>query len=112
MTPARLRWCLERIGWSRQELARRLTINESTVAHMVQGKRFIPNRLAIWVDTLANLMIALPRPYLWQENSTIGAMRHNPGVGQLETAWGDPRTKATDPDEDEIDPDEQPRGKK
>jgi transcriptional regulator with XRE-family HTH domain len=87
MTAERLRWCMAAVGWSRGELARRLNINESTVAHMVQGKRFIPNRIAIWLDTLANVVLSMPTPHLWQEGRTIGAQRHNAGVQQLEEAW-------------------------
>jgi plasmid maintenance system antidote protein VapI len=49
----RLRWLLEVIGWSRGELARRLDIAESSAAQMCQGKRNIPNRAAVWLETPA-----------------------------------------------------------
>ena len=34
------------------ELARRLDIAESSAAQMCQGKRKIPNRAAVWLETL------------------------------------------------------------
>jgi transcriptional regulator with XRE-family HTH domain len=93
MDHRRLKWCLEVIGWSRNELARRLDVSESTAAQMVQGKRNIPNRPAVWLETLASIHLALPKPYLWGVSAgevTPGALRHGSveeQVAMLEEAF-------------------------
>jgi len=103
MTAERLNWCLETIGWSRSVLAERLDIEGTTVARMCQGKSGIPNRVAVWIDTLAKIVLAVPVPHLWVRNSSIGKMRHNPGVKGIEAAWNErfPRVRDnTDRDDD------------
>lgn len=76
MKAPRLLWCLEVIGWSRGELARRLDVSETTAKTFVNGKRNIPANLAIWLETLASMHMALPAPHFWHENADVGALRH------------------------------------
>jgi plasmid maintenance system antidote protein VapI len=97
MTAERLSWCLDQLGWSRLELSRRLSVSEGTAANMVNGKRHIPNRVAIWIETLVSVTVALPGPYLWQPGAKIGSDRHSAGVAQLESGWSDPAAKTAIP---------------
>ena len=48
-----MRWCLHVIGWSQEELSRRLNTHESTVRQMARGRRPITDTLAIWLEMLA-----------------------------------------------------------
>ena len=96
MTPERLTWCLDVLGWSRGELARRLDVSEGTTSQMTTGKRNIPHRLAVWLETLAQMQRALPAPFFWQEGSTSGRQRHLVGGGgqevdAIEVAWDRPK---------------------
>lgn len=95
MTHERLNWCLDVLGWSRGELARRLDISDSTAGQMTTGKRNIPNRMAVWLETLAQMQRAMPAPFFWQEGSGTGRQRHIGGAGRevdaAEGAWDKPR---------------------
>jgi hypothetical protein len=72
----RLNWQLEVLGWSRQELARRLEVSSSKAAHWCQGVSFMPNRVAIWMETKAQVMLAHPAPLMWHRDPRIGAAKH------------------------------------
>jgi hypothetical protein len=76
MKHQRLEWCLQVIGWSRGELARRLDVSETTAKTLVNGKRNIPANIAVWLETLASMHLALPAPHFWHENADVGALRH------------------------------------
>lgn len=62
----RLRYNLECIGWSQNELARRIRLDDSGVRQMCRGAREIPDDVAIWVEQLAAVHRALWEPPLWE----------------------------------------------
>jgi ribosome-binding protein aMBF1 (putative translation factor) len=72
MSPDRMRWALEQIGWGQRELARRLAANESTIRAMARGNREIPIELAVWLETLASVHISLPKPAGWRNTGSGG----------------------------------------
>jgi hypothetical protein len=94
MTPERINWCLAVLGWSRNELARRLSIAETTAAQMMRGNRDTPHRVGVWLETLAQMMLALPTPFLWSDASGVGRQRQlggfGPQVEAMEAAWDVP----------------------
>jgi hypothetical protein len=61
----RLRYNLECIGWTQGEASRRLRIDDSTLRQMCTGKRPIPDKVAIWTETLVAIHRALPEPHEW-----------------------------------------------
>ncbi|MGE4045620.1 MAG: helix-turn-helix domain-containing protein [Acetobacteraceae bacterium] len=65
-------WALDVIGWPARELARRIHTNESSVRQMLRGRRGVPDVLGIWLETLAQMMIALPVPFTWREKVDAG----------------------------------------
>jgi hypothetical protein len=77
MQGPRLDWCLEVVGWTRGELRRRLKLGDNTVKEWLSGKRNIPTPVAIWMETLAAMHMALPAPYFWHENADAGERRHS-----------------------------------
>jgi transcriptional regulator with XRE-family HTH domain len=91
MPPDRVAWCLDVIGWSRNEFARRLDVSDTTAAQFVTGKRNCPHRVAVWLETLASMMLALPEPFFWGDNADVGAERH---VAGIEAAWDRPGVPA------------------
>lgn len=97
MRPERLTWCLDVLGWTRGELARRLCISETTAAQMTKGTRNIPHRVAVWIDTLTRIMLALPEPIFWSDGEGIGRARHpggfGPDVDAAEAAWNAPKIR-------------------
>ena len=62
MTPARLRRCLEILGWSNRHLAARLRWDESHVRRWLAGDYPMPDEPAAWVETLASFIEAHPAP--------------------------------------------------
>lgn len=60
MSAERLRWCLEVLGWSSQELARRLAVNEKSARYWVAGRRPVPDSLAAWIEHLVAVMLQQP----------------------------------------------------
>lgn len=67
MTGTRMRWCLLAIGWSQEELARRIHTHESSVRQMVRGRRDIPDTLAIWLERQVSRMLCGPmKPDGWR----------------------------------------------
>jgi len=63
----RLRWAVTAIGWTTNEFARRMDMSEGSIRQMLAGKRFIPETLGIWVETLAQIHLSLPKPLGWFE---------------------------------------------
>lgn len=53
MSPDRLRWCMQAIGWSQEELARRLDKDPASIRQMARGRRQIPYVVAVWLEQLA-----------------------------------------------------------
>jgi transcriptional regulator with XRE-family HTH domain len=103
MTAERLRWCLDVIGWSKNEFANRLTVSHTTGAQWANGRRNIPNRVAIWIDSLAQVHLALPEPYLWGTDDRVGRTRHANATNHqmLERAWDDPLAAYTEAEREE-----------
>ena len=67
MTPTRLRECLEALHWSQRGLADVLHHGEGTVRGWARGARPIPPNVADWLETLAAVHMAHPRPLGWQQ---------------------------------------------
>jgi hypothetical protein len=63
-----IEWCLEVLGWSHGELARRLDVNPNKVSKWIGGKSHMPNRVAVWLEMLARVMHAMPVPPLWGDD--------------------------------------------
>ena len=93
----RAQWQLEVIGWSRQELARRLDVSPTKVANWMQGRSFMPNRVGIWLEQLALTMMALPGPLLWERHGLAEA--HERNVQRFEGTYSEQPAMA-DEDED------------
>jgi transcriptional regulator with XRE-family HTH domain len=68
-TGERLVWALAVIGWSKNELARRLNTDEGSVRQMCRNRRLIPDVLGLWLETLAALHQALPQPMGWRSKA-------------------------------------------
>jgi hypothetical protein len=60
MTSDRLRWVMSAIGWSWQEIARRIRTHVSSVRQMGGGWRGIPDTLAIWLEETGARTLAGP----------------------------------------------------
>ena len=54
MTPARFTECLLRIRWSHVDLANELQCDLALVEAWEAGQQSVPDRLARWLDALAN----------------------------------------------------------
>lgn len=89
--PERIDWLLVMIGWSPGELAKRLNVRDDVVRHWRSGKSFMPFRAAVWMETVAAVVLALPQPAGWGDKTGVGAERH--GASQIETAWSPPQKK-------------------
>lgn len=61
MTPERFRECLDAIGWTGRELARRLEVDERQVRRWSSGSE-MPQRVADWIEALAEAHQANPPP--------------------------------------------------
>ncbi|HTB46996.1 MAG TPA: hypothetical protein VK741_25490 [Acetobacteraceae bacterium] len=64
--PDRMRWALGVLGWSGHELARRLAMEQGSVRQMMRSAnpRACPERVALWLETLAALYLRFPPPSL------------------------------------------------
>lgn len=82
MTADRFHWCLQAIGWSAGELARRIHTHDSSVRQMGRGRRVIPDTLAIWLEGWAAAMLRGPLlPDRWREKPMLdedGVPMRNP----------------------------------
>jgi len=67
LTPERLHWQLDVIGWGRGELAHRLDLSDGKIANWVRGHSFVPNVVAIWLEDLAQTLATKPVPPEWNE---------------------------------------------
>ena len=77
MSKERLGWNLECIGWGPAELARRLDVDERNVSRWLQGKKELPDRVAVWIETLRGIIMALPTPTLWPDTADLIDIRHD-----------------------------------
>lgn len=62
MTPARLRWCLDQVGWSTRHLAGVLGCDERLVRRWLSGQFTIPPKVGAWLEALAAVHAANPVP--------------------------------------------------
>jgi len=65
-TGERMAWANNVIGWPKNEAARRLNINDSSLRQMCRNRRFIPDVLGLWLEGLAAIHIAMPVPFGWR----------------------------------------------
>jgi hypothetical protein len=63
----RLRWAIGVIGWSVNQSADRLHMDRGSLRQMLRERRFIPDVLGIWVETLAQLHLSFQKPMGWKE---------------------------------------------
>jgi hypothetical protein len=90
LTAERLSWQLDVLEWSRQELARRTEVSSTKAQKWVTGQSFMPNRIAIWLEHLAQVMLAIGKPMLWTRDPRMAAAKHPWLIEAMEHAW-DPR---------------------
>jgi transcriptional regulator with XRE-family HTH domain len=93
LTTQRLNWQLDVLGWSRNELARRTEVSNSKAAQWVQGKSFLPNRIAVWLEMLTQAMLGLGRPLLWNKDPRVSQAKHDQGVKAVGEAWDPPTVR-------------------
>ena len=62
MTTDRLSQVLADLGWSSQELARRLNIAERSVRRWLSGQQEVPPGIETWLEAMAALMRSGPPP--------------------------------------------------
>ncbi len=65
MTPDRLRYCLDLLGWNAFWLARYLDLADGTPRHWLAGRTPVPHAVAAWLETLTAAHEAAPRPAGW-----------------------------------------------
>lgn len=85
----RAQWQLEVIGWSRQELGRRLDVSPTKIANWLTGRSFMPNRVGIWLEQLALTMMVLPGPLLWENTSAKQAENFEKSYDDRPRAFAD-----------------------
>jgi hypothetical protein len=66
-TGERMRWAIEIIGWTVNQFAHRMDMSQGSTRQMLAGKRFIPDTLGIWLETLAQTHLTFPKPLGWWE---------------------------------------------
>lgn len=65
---ARMAWAIGIIGWDNNQFADRLGMSKGSMRQMLTDKRFIPDILALWLETLVAVHLALPKPITWHDN--------------------------------------------
>lgn len=66
MTPDRLRYCLDTIGWTQHQLAGILGLHETRTRRWAAGKYAIPPNVAEWLERLADAHATFPLPVGWE----------------------------------------------
>ena len=69
----RLKWAIDTIGWSYNQFAERMDLDRGSLRQMFKGRRFIPDILGIWVETLAQMHLTFPKPMGWRVKPGHGA---------------------------------------
>jgi hypothetical protein len=109
-TRERIVWLMDVMGWGASELARRLNCRKDTVEKWRSGKSIMPDRCAIWLESLASIILALPQPYFWQNTENTGAERHEAALvstHHAETAFRParpPRRRVEGPTDFDMEP--------
>ena len=67
MSPDEFRACLDTIGWSQRNLARRLAIHYTRTERMATGRYPVPANIADWLRRLASLHAVHKLPHGWRE---------------------------------------------
>lgn len=81
LTPERMRWQIEIIGWDKQELVRRLGVKPSKVTAWLMGKSFVPDNVAVWLERLALTVKQMPVPEGWGYDPEVARGKHQQGNG-------------------------------
>jgi transcriptional regulator with XRE-family HTH domain len=84
ISQSRLLWQLDVIGWSKDELVRRLGVSSQKASNWVKGKSLMPNSVAVWLEMLAQTLAANPKPAGWFLDPTISAAKHGRQVAAKE----------------------------
>lgn len=82
-TGERLEWAISVIGWSKNYFCVRLDIDHGSLRQMLAGRRFIPDIMGIWVETLAlqHLMFAKPMGWRPKPGSEPDRLGYDPSPG-------------------------------
>lgn len=64
MTPERLRWCLDAIGWSNRRFGKMVERDEATVRFWLNGTHPVPFAVGKWIEGIAEHVAAHPPPWL------------------------------------------------
>jgi transcriptional regulator with XRE-family HTH domain len=62
MTSQRLSTLLDEVGWSVNELSRRLDIRQQTIRRWLAGSAPIPDRIDAWLEEVARIIATIPPP--------------------------------------------------
>ena len=73
MTPARLRECVDLIGWSMRGLADRLGCDNRLVRRWASGAAAIPESVSAWLERLAEAHSSAPAPQDWRQRPVQAA---------------------------------------
>ena len=76
MTAEQLDACLDRLRWTKADLARELACDHQVVRRWLAGAR-IPDSVAAWLGALIKAHDRLPAPQDWRKR---GAIRNEIGV--------------------------------
>jgi DNA-binding XRE family transcriptional regulator len=67
MTPERLQECLNVLAWSQTDLADRLGVSPRTTRSWCNGRRVVPDNVALWISDIA--LRVQQKPEGWQRDS-------------------------------------------
>jgi transcriptional regulator with XRE-family HTH domain len=62
MTPQELSKLLDDVGWSVNELARRIDVRQQTIRRWLAGSAPFPDRIAAWLQEVARIIGQIPPP--------------------------------------------------
>lgn len=69
MTPARLRECLDLLGWSQRELANQIGLHETRTRRWASGRYPVPPPVEQWLERLVACHAANPPPEVAPESA-------------------------------------------
>ena len=61
----------EELGWSCEDVAKRLGCSRVIVFYWDQGQRSVPSKVVDWISQLAALHRAFPPPVDWRQQSRV-----------------------------------------
>jgi len=62
LRPERFRECARLLGWSMQEIASRLGMNERQVRRWASGQYPVPDKVADWLERVVTAVAGVPPP--------------------------------------------------